>query len=55
MEREGKDFLSVLKDAQKLGFAEIDPTFDIKGIDAAHKITLLSSLAFDIPIKFSQT
>ena len=47
MEKEGKDFSLVLKDAQKLGFAELDPTFDIKGIDAAHKITLLSSLAFN--------
>ena len=55
MEKEGKDFSLVLKDAQKLGFAELDPTFDIKGIDAAHKITLLSSLAFNVPIKFSST
>ena len=55
MEKEGKDFSVVLKDAQKLGFAELDPTFDIKGIDAAHKITLLSSLAFNVPIKFSST
>ena len=55
MEKEGKDFSLVLKDAQKLGFAELDPTFDVKGIDAAHKITLLSSLAFNVPIKFSST
>jgi homoserine dehydrogenase len=55
MEKEGKDFSLVLKNAQKLGFAELDPTFDIKGIDAAHKITLLSSLAFNVPIKFSST
>ena len=55
MEKDGKDFSLVLKDAQKLGFAELDPTFDIKGIDAAHKITLLSSLAFNVPIKFSST
>ena len=55
MEKEGKDFSLALKDAQKLGFAELDPTFDIKGIDAAHKITLLSSLAFNVPIKFSST
>ena len=55
MEKEGKDFSLVLKDAQKLGFAELDPTFDIKGIDSAHKITLLSSLAFNVPIKFSST
>ena len=49
METEGKDFNSVLKDAQNLGFAELDPSFDIKGIDAAHKITLLSSLALTCP------
>tara|TARA_B100000767_G_scaffold200288_1_gene187242 strand:+ start:34 stop:1290 length:1257 start_codon:yes stop_codon:yes gene_type:complete len=55
MEKEGKDFSLVLKDAQKLGFAELDPTFDIKGIDAAHKTTLLSSLALNVPIKFSST
>ena len=55
MEKEGKDFNSVLKDAQDLGFAELDPTFDIKGTDAAHKITLLSSLAFNVPISFSST
>ena len=55
MEKEGKDFVSVLKDAQKLGFAELDPTFDIKGIDTAHKITLLSSLAFNVPINFAST
>ena len=55
MEKEGKEFASVLKDAQKLGFAELDPTFDIKGIDAAHKITLLSSLAFNVPISFAST
>ena len=55
MEKEGKKFHSVLKDAQDLGFAELDPTFDIKGTDAAHKITLLSSLAFNVPISFSST
>ena len=55
METEGKDFNSVLKDAQNLGFAELDPSFDIKGIDAAHKITLLSSLAFNVPVNFSST
>ena len=55
MEQEGKNFASALKDAQKLGYAELDPAFDIKGVDAAHKITLLSSLAFNVPIKFSST
>ncbi len=49
------DFKDVLSDAQKKGFAELDPTFDIEGIDAAHKITLLSCLAFDVPISFSST
>lgn len=52
MEREGKAFADVLKDAQALGYAEADPTFDIDGIDAAHKIAILSSLAFGTEIDF---
>ncbi len=52
MEEERRDFAEVLKEAQKLGYAEADPTFDIEGIDAAHKLTLLSSIAFGVPIKF---
>ena len=50
MSRDKRDFKDVLKDAQKKGFAELDPTFDIQGIDAAHKISILSSLAFNIKI-----
>ena len=46
MEAEGRDFANVLAEAQALGFAEADPTFDIDGIDAAHKLSLLASLAF---------
>ena len=55
MDRNLGDFKDVLSDAQQKGFAELDPTFDIEGIDAAHKITLLSCLAFDVPISFSST
>ena len=55
MDRNLGDFKDVLSDAQKKGFAELDPTFDIEGIDAAHKITLLSCLAFDVPISFAST
>ena len=52
MEREGSSFTSVLEDAQRLGFAEADPTFDIDGIDAAHKLSILASLAFGTQIDF---
>jgi homoserine dehydrogenase len=52
MEREGKAFDAVLADAQRLGYAEADPTFDIDGIDAAHKLSILSSLAFGTEIDF---
>jgi homoserine dehydrogenase len=52
MEEKRRDFADVLAEAQKLGYAEADPTFDIEGIDAAHKLTLLSSIAFGVPIKF---
>ena len=55
MSRDKRDFKDVLKDAQKKGFAELDPTFDIQGIDAAHKISILSSLAFNIQIDFKGT
>ncbi len=55
MSRDKRDFKEVLKDAQKKGFAELDPTFDIQGIDAAHKISILSSLAFNIKIDFKGT
>ena len=55
MSRDRRDFKDVLKDAQKKGFAELDPTFDIQGVDAGHKISILSSLAFNIQIDFKGT
>jgi len=54
MRDKGLAFDVVLKEAQRLGYAEADPTFDIEGVDAAHKITLLSSLAFGIPVQFDK-
>ena len=54
MRSRGLPFASVLAEAQKLGYAEADPTFDIEGIDAAHKLTLLASLAFGIPVQFDR-
>ena len=47
-----KDFKDVLKEAQELGYAEADPAFDVGGIDAAHKLTILSSICFGIPLNF---
>jgi len=52
MREEGRDFADVLKDAQDLGYAEADPTFDIEGIDAAHKLAILASVAFGVEINF---
>jgi homoserine dehydrogenase len=52
MRDEGRDFADVLKEAQARGYAEADPTFDVEGIDAAHKLTILASLAFGIPLQF---
>lgn len=52
MREEGRDFAEVLKDAQELGYAEADPTFDIEGIDAAHKLAILASVAFGVEINF---
>ena len=52
MSDEGGDFGDVLAEAQKLGYAEADPSFDVDGIDAAHKLTILASLAFGIPLQF---
>jgi homoserine dehydrogenase len=52
MERTGRDFAEVLKDAQDLGYAEADPTFDIEGIDAAHKLAILAALGFGAKIDF---
>ncbi|MXS85252.1 homoserine dehydrogenase [Nitrosomonas sp. HPC101] len=55
MRSKGLDFNTVLADAQQLGYAEADPTYDIEGIDAAHKITIMAALAFGIPVRFDQT
>jgi len=52
MRDKGRDFEDVLREAQALGYAEADPTFDVEGIDAAHKLCILSSLAFGIPLQF---
>ncbi|PXW88230.1 homoserine dehydrogenase [Nitrosomonas sp. Nm84] len=54
MREKGLSFAEVLAQAQKLGYAEADPTYDIEGIDAAHKITLMSAIAFGIPVQFSK-
>jgi homoserine dehydrogenase len=54
MRDKGLDFDVVLKEAQRLGYAEADPTFDIEGVDAAHKATLLSAIAFGIPVQFDK-
>jgi len=54
MREKGRDFADVLKEAQALGYAEADPTFDVEGIDAAHKLTILASIAFGIPLQFSR-
>src|SRR5690606_13038562 len=52
MRGKGLDFDVVLKEAQRLGYAEADPTFDIEGVDAAHKATIMSAIAFGIPVQF---
>ncbi|MFN7123724.1 MAG: homoserine dehydrogenase [Hydrogenophaga sp.] len=54
MRDKGLDFAVVLKEAQRLGYAETDPTFDIEGVDAAHKVTLMSAIAFGIPVQFDK-
>ncbi len=54
MRDKGLSFNEVLAEAQRLGYAEADPTFDVEGVDAAHKITLLSALAFGTPVQFNQ-
>ena len=54
MRDKGLDFDVVLKEAQRLGYAEADPTFDIEGVDAAHKATLMSAIAFGIPVQFGK-
>ena len=55
MRDKGRDFEDVLAEAQQLGYAEADPTFDVEGIDAAHKLTILASIAFGIPLQFDKT
>jgi homoserine dehydrogenase len=55
MREKGRDFDDVLKEAQALGYAEADPTFDVEGIDAAHKLTIIGSIAFGIPLQFEKT
>jgi len=54
MREKGRAFEDVLKEAQELGYAEADPTFDVEGIDAAHKLTILASCAFGIPLQFDK-
>ena len=54
MRDKGLDFDVVLKEAQRLGYAEADPTFDIEGVDAAHKATLMSAIAFGVPVQFEK-
>ena len=54
MRDKGIDFATALKDAQALGYAEADPTFDIEGVDAAHKATIMASIAFGIPMQFNK-
>lgn len=54
MTREGKEFEEVLKESQELGYAEADPTYDIEGIDAAHKLSILVNIAFGTPVEFKE-
>ncbi|MBB6522046.1 homoserine dehydrogenase [Pseudoteredinibacter isoporae] len=54
MRDKGRDFADVLKEAQELGYAEADPTFDVEGIDAAHKLVILASLAFAMPLQYDK-
>jgi len=54
MRDKGLDFDTVLKEAQRLGYAETDPTFDIEGVDAAHKVTIMAAIAFGIPVQFDK-
>ena len=55
MTQKSRQFDDVLKQAQELGYAEADPTFDVEGIDAAHKLTIMGSIAFGIPLQFDKT
>ena len=54
MRDKGRDFADVLAEAQALGYAEADPTFDVEGIDAAHKLTIMASIAFGVPLQFDK-
>ncbi|HEY4319140.1 MAG TPA: homoserine dehydrogenase [Herbaspirillum sp.] len=54
MRDKGLGFAEVLKEAQRLGYAEADPTFDIEGVDAAHKLTIMAAIAFGIPVQFAK-
>lgn len=54
MQQAGRTFEDVLAEAQELGYAEADPTFDVEGIDAAHKLTILSAIAFGVPLSFDK-
>ncbi len=54
MRTKGLDFAVVLQEAQRLGYAEADPTFDIEGVDAAHKATIMSAIAFGVPVQFDK-
>ncbi len=54
MRDKGRDFADVLREAQELGYAEADPTFDVEGIDAAHKLCILASIAFGVPLQFDK-
>lgn len=55
MRDRGHDFVAVLQEAQALGYAEADPKFDVEGVDAAHKLTILAALAFGMPLRLDQT
>jgi homoserine dehydrogenase len=55
MAEKQRQFADVLVEAQELGYAEADPTFDVEGIDAAHKLTIMASIAFGIPLQFDKT
>ena len=54
MRAKGLDFATVLKEAQRLGYAEADPSFDIEGVDAGHKLTIMSAIAFGVPVQFAK-
>ena len=54
MQQKGRDFSDVLAEAQALGYAEADPTFDVEGIDAAHKLTIMAAIAYGVPLQFDK-